>query len=73
MIDPTSLVRLGQIRQQEILEQAAYDRQPRVPLIQWSRLLEPLHAFWQRRSRRRATYQPLTTLGQPVLDDCPCE
>ena len=76
MIDPTSLVCLGQIRQQEILEQAAHDRAPRVPLIQWSRLLEPIYAFWQRRSRRSqrsAAYQPLTTLGQPALDECPCE
>ena len=73
MIDPTSLARLAQIRQQDILDQAAYALAPRVALIQWSRLLEPIHAFWQRRSRRHAAYQPLTTLGQPVLDECPCE
>ena len=33
MIDPTSLARLAQIRQQDILDQAAYDRAPRVSLI----------------------------------------
>ena len=73
MMDPTMLNRLAKIRQQEFLDQAAEDREGAVSLIQWSRLLEPIRAFLQRHSRRSAAYQPLTTLGQSVLEECPCE
>ena len=77
MFDPSTLSRLAQIRQQEILEQAALDRQPRVTIIQWSRLLEPIHAFMQRRARHSALQLSRTPLqavsGQAILDECPCE
>jgi len=72
MMDPTMLNRLAHIRQQEFLDQAAQDREG-TPIIQWSRMFEPIYALLQRRSRRSAAYQPLTTLGQPVLEECPCE
>jgi hypothetical protein len=77
MFDPVTMNRLAQIRQQEILEQAACDREARITLIQWSRLLEPVQAFLQRRSRS-GTFQPTsaafqTLPGHPALDECPCE
>jgi hypothetical protein len=73
MLDPVTLNHLAKLRQQEFLDQAALDREPRVSLIQWSRLLEPIYALLQRRSRRSVAYQPLTTIGQTTLEECPCE
>ena len=73
MMDPIMLNKLAKIRQQEFLDQAAEDCEPRIQLVQWSRMFEPLQAWWQRRSRRNAAYQPLTNIGQSVLEECPCE
>ena len=59
-MDPILFTRLAQIRQQEILAEAAQRREPRVTIIQWSRLFEPIVAFFQRRSRRLNTQSQIS-------------
>ncbi|MEO8392447.1 MAG: hypothetical protein ABI700_05585 [Chloroflexota bacterium] len=76
MMDPSMLNRLAHIRQQEILEQAAQDRAERLPLIQWSRILEPIQVWLQRRSRHsmfRYSSMAQTIPAQLSLEECPCE
>lgn len=57
-MDPTAFIRLGQIRQQEILEQAERYRQEQ-PI--WERLWAWSAALWQRRAKPK-----LPTSGRRV-------
>lgn len=66
-MDPLLFIRLGQIRQQEILEQATWDRKPRVVLIHGSRLLDGLRSLAQRVASHRSLP------GQAALDQTACE
>ena len=67
-MDPVIISRLAQIRQEEILREAAGDRE-RIPLIEWSRLFNGLRRQWRQRSPR-FVLRPSTAPASVTFEEC---